>query len=91
MLTTANYSLWEPAMEDYLRAKGMWYWIHADTPDWVSDLRAYRRYAESIDRAVGEIRSHIVRELRSIAMTSDDPETILEAIKAAYGKSSFAT
>jgi hypothetical protein len=50
MLTTANYSLWEPAMEDSLRAKGMWYWIHADTPDRVSDLKAYRHYAESIDR-----------------------------------------
>jgi hypothetical protein len=58
-------------MEDYLCAKGMWYWIHADTPDRVSDLKAYRHYVESIDCAVGEIQSHIVPELRSIAMTSD--------------------
>ena len=32
LLTTANYSLWEPAMQDYLRAKGHWFWIHNPVP-----------------------------------------------------------
>ena len=42
-LTTVNYLLWAPAIEDYLRAKGMWYWIHADTPDRVSDPKGMLR------------------------------------------------
>src|SRR5271169_2370134 len=91
ILTTANYSLWAPAMEDYLRAKGMWYWIHADTPDRVSDPKGWRKYSESRDQAVGEIRRHLSPELRSVALASSNPEMILEAIKAAYGASSFAT
>ena len=90
-LTTANYSLWAPSMEDFLRAKGMWYWIHADTPDRVSDPKGWRKFSESRDQAVGEIRRHVSPELRSITTTSNDPETILELVKAAYGSSSFAT
>ena len=91
ILTTANYSLWAPAMEDYLCAKGMWYWIHADTPDRVSDPKGWCKYSESRDQAVGEIRRHLSPELRSVALASSNPEMILEAIKAAYGASSFAT
>ena len=91
ILTTANYSLWAPAMEDYLRARGMWFWIHADTPDRVSDPKGHRKYLESRDQAVGEIRRHIAPELRSVALNSTDPESILEAIKTTYGASSFAT
>ena len=82
-LTTVNYLLWAPAMEDYFRAKGMWYWIHADTPD--------QKYAEARDQAVGEIHHHISPELHSIAVSSSDPETILEVIQATYGTSSFTT
>ena len=67
-------------MEDYLRAKGMWYWIHADTPDRIADPKGWRKYAEARDQAVGEIRRHIAPELRSIAVSSTDPETILESI-----------
>ena len=55
LLTTANYSLWAPAMEDYLWAKGMWFWIHADTPDRIADPKGWRKYAEARDQAVGEI------------------------------------
>jgi hypothetical protein len=43
------------------------------------------------DSAVGEIRRHLSPELRGIATSSEDPQSILKAIKAAYGKSSFAT
>ena len=78
-------------MEDYLHAKGMWYWIHADTPDRIADPKGWRKYAEARDQAVGEIRHHIAPELRSIAVSSTDPESILESIQAAYGASSFAT
>ena len=78
-------------MEDYLCAKGMWYWIHADTPDRIADPKGWRKYAEARDQAVGEIRCHIAPELRSIAVSSTDPESILESIQAAYGVSSFAT
>ena len=91
LLSTSNYLLWAPAMEDYLHAKGMWYWIHADTPDCIADPKGWRKYAEARDQAVGEIRHHIAPELRSIAVSSTDPETILESIQAAYGASSFAT
>ena len=78
-------------MEDYLCAKGMWYWIHADTPDRIADLKGWRKYAEARDQAVGEIHCHISPELRSIAVSSTDPEMILESIQAVYGASSFAT
>jgi hypothetical protein len=78
-------------MEDYLCAKGMWYWIHADTPDRISDPKGWCKYSESRDQAVGEIQCHLSPELRSVSLASADPETILEAIKAAYGASSFAT
>ena len=78
-------------MEDYLRAKGMWYWIHADTPNRIADLKGWRKYAEARDQAVGEIRRHIAPELRSIAVSSTDPESILESIQAAYGASPQGT
>ena len=55
ILTTANYSLWAPAMEDYLRAKGMWYWIHRLAPDEQLDPKGNRKCLESQDQAVGEI------------------------------------
>ena len=90
-LTTANYLLWAPAMEDYLWAKGMWYWIHADTPDWVLDPKGWQKYAEARDQAVGEIRHHISPELCSITVSTSDPEMILEAIQVMYGASSIAT
>ena len=54
LLTTANFSLWEPAMEDYLRAKGMWYWIHADRPAPLLDPKGWRKWGE-LGEAVGEI------------------------------------
>jgi len=91
ILTTANYSLWAPAMEDYLRAKGMWYWIHRSPPDERTDPKGNRKCLESQDQAVGEIRHHLSPELRSVALASSDPQSILDAIKAAYGASSFAT
>src|SRR4029077_4817048 len=59
ILPTANYSLWAPAMEDYLRAKGMWYWIHRSPPDERSDPKGNRKCLESKDQAVGEIRRHL--------------------------------
>ena len=65
--------------------------IHADTPDRVSDPKGWRKYAETRDQAVGEIRRHISPELRSITVSSSDPEMILEAIQVTYGTSSFAT
>ena len=66
ILTTSNYSLWAPAMEDYLRAKGMWFWIHHRTPNEISDPKGYRKCLESRDQAVGEIRRHLSPELRSV-------------------------
>ena len=90
-LSTANYSLWQPAMEDYLQAKGIWYWIFADTPNWTTEPKDWRKCAEARDQAVGEIRRHLAPELRSISLGSSDPKSILDAIKEAYGKSSFAT
>ena len=55
----------------------------------ISQLERYSTWAR--DSAVGEIRCHISPELQSIATASEDPQVILKAIKAAYGKSSFAT
>jgi len=46
---------------------------------------------EARDQAVGEIRRHLSPELRSVATTSSNPQVILDAIKATYGVSSFAT
>jgi len=46
---------------------------------------------EARDQAVGEIRRHLSPELRSVATTSSDPQVILNAIKATYSVSSFAT
>ena len=42
------------AMEDYLRAKGMWYWIHADRPAQLLDPKGWRKRGE-LGEAVGEI------------------------------------
>jgi hypothetical protein len=78
-------------MEDYLRAKGIWYWIFADTPNRTTEPKDWRKCAEARDQAVGEIRRHLAPELRSISLGSSDPKSILDAIKEAYGKSSFAT
>ena len=91
ILTTANYLLWAPAIEDYLQAKGMWYWIHRSAPDERTNPKGNRKCLESQDQAVGEIRRHLSPELRSVALASSDPQSILDAIKAAYGVSSFAT
>ena len=91
ILTTANYSLWAPAMEDYLRAKAMWYHIHTSPPSVTADAKGYRKCMEARDQAVGEIRRHLSPELRSVATASSDPQAILDAIKATYGVSSFAT
>ena len=46
---------------------------------------------EARDSAVGEIRRHLSPELRSIALGSEDPVTILNTIRDTYGKSNFAT
>jgi len=75
-------------MEDYLRSKSYWYWIHSATPP---DPKLNTKCLLARDSAVGKIRHHISPELRSIATASEDPQVILKAIKAAYGKSSFAT
>ena len=75
-------------MEDYLRSKGYWYWIHSATPP---DPKLNTKCLLARDSAVGEIRRHLSPELRGIATSSEDPQAILKAIKAAYGKSSFAT
>jgi len=64
ILTTANYSLWEPAMEDFLRSKGYWYWIHSATPP---DPKLNTKCLLARDSAVGEIRRHLSPELRGIA------------------------
>src|ERR1700736_4741685 len=72
-------------MEDYLRAKGMWYWIHRSAPDERTDPKGNRKCLESQDQAVGEIQRHLSPELRSVALASSDPQSILDAIKAAYG------
>jgi len=90
LLTTANYSLWELAMQDYLRARGHWFWIHNPVPP-ETDSKTRLKCLVCRDEAVGEIRRHLSAELRSIATASDDPQTILNAIKDEYGKSSFAT
>lgn len=91
LLTTANYSLWEPAIKDYLQSKGMWYWMRADRPSQLSDPKGWRKWEEMRDQAIGVIRSQLSPELRSISLDSEDPQTILQAIKDRYGKSSFAT
>ena len=88
LLTTANYLLWEPAMQDYLHAKGHWFWIHNPVP--ATDPKNWLKYM-SRDEAVGEIRCHITAELQSIATDSEDLQMILNSIKEEYGKSSFAT
>jgi hypothetical protein len=46
---------------------------------------------EARDAAIGEIRWHLSPELRSISLGAKDPLAILDAIKVAYGVSSFAT
>ena len=91
LLTTANYSLWEPAIKDYLQSKGMWYWMRADRPSQLSDPKGWRKWEEMRDQAIGVIRSHLSPELRNVSLDSEDPQTILRAIKDRYGKSSFAT
>ena len=91
LLTTANYSLWADAMEDYLRAKGYWFQIHTPPPTQIADPKGWRKCMEARDSAVGEIRQHLSPELRSVSLSSNDPQAILNAIKAAYGTSSFAT
>src|SRR5580692_9593618 len=70
ILTTANYSLWAPAMEDYLWAKAMWYHIHTSPPSVTVDAKGYRKCMEARDQAVGEIRRHLSPELRSVATAS---------------------
>jgi len=90
-LLTANYSLWSDAMEDYLRSKGYWFQIHTAPPTVATDPKGWRHCMEARDSAVGEIRRHLSPELRSVALGSSDPLLILNAIKAAYGTSSFAT
>ena len=77
-------------MQDYLRSRGHWFWIHNPMP-LETDPKNRLRCRMSRDEAVGEIRRHISAELRSIATASEDPQTILSAIKGEYGKSSFAT
>ena len=75
-------------MQDFLRSKGYWYWIHATTP---TDPKLHTKCLLARDSAVGEIRRHLSPELRGIATASEDPQAILNVIKLAYGKSSFAT
>ena len=75
-------------MEDYLHSKGYWYWIHLATPP---DPKLNTKCLLARDSAVGKIRRHLSPELQGIATSSEDPQAILKAIKAAYGKSSFAT
>jgi hypothetical protein len=75
-------------MQDFLRSKGYWFWIHATTP---TDPKLHTKCLLARDSAVGEIRRHLSPELRGIATTSEDPQAILNAIKLAYGKSSFTT
>jgi hypothetical protein len=77
-------------MQDYLRAKGHWFWIHNPVPP-ATDPKNRLKCMMSRDEAVGEIRRHITAELRSVATDSEDPQTILNSIKEEYGKSSFAT
>ena len=89
LLTTANYSLWADAMEDYLHAKGYWFQIHTPPPTQIADPKGWK-CMEARDSAVGEIRRHLSPELRSVSLSSNDPQAILNAIKAAYGTSSFA-
>jgi hypothetical protein len=88
LLTTVNYSLWEPTMQDFLHSKGYWFWIHATTP---TDPKLHTKCLLARDSAVGEIQHHLSPELRGITTTSEEPQAILNAIKLAYGKSSFTT
>jgi len=71
-----------------MHSKMYWYWIHSATPP---DPKLNTKCLLARVSAVGEIRCHISPELRGIATTSEDPQVILKVIKAAYGKSSFAT
>jgi len=78
-------------MEDYLRAKGLWFYIHlASAPDEGSNPKGYWKYLEAQDQAVGEVRRHLSPELRAAA-TGGDARTMLVALKDAYGKPSFAS
>ena len=72
-------------MQDFLRSKGYWFWIHA-TPD----SKLHTKCLLARDSAVGEIQRHLSPELRGIATASED-QAILNVIKLTYGKSSFAT
>jgi hypothetical protein len=55
------------------------------------DLKGYYKCLEARDSAVGELCRHVSPELRSITLGSEDPKSILKAIKDTYGKSSLAT
>ena len=67
-------------MQDYLRAKGHWFWIHNPVPP-ATDPKNRLKCMMSRDEAVGKIRRHITAELRSIATDAEDPQTILNSIK----------
>ena len=56
-----------------------------------TDPKLHTKCLLARDSAVGEIRRHLSPEPRGIATASEDPQAILNAIKLAYGKSSFAT
>ena len=74
-----------------MRGKGGWYWLNATVPNATVDPKGYRKCMESRDSAVGMIRQFISPELRSTTTTESEPLAILEALKLAYGTSTFAT
>lgn len=78
-------------MEDWLRSKGVWYWLKASDPVESVDAKGYRKCMEARDQAVGEIRRFISPELRSTATSESEPLKILLALKTAYGTLTFAT
>lgn len=53
-------------MEDYLRAKGYWYWIKTSIPP-ETDAKGRRECMQARDQAIGEIRRHLSPELRDSA------------------------
>lgn len=94
LLSTSNYAVWIEAIQDHLQAKGLWYWIHEDAPDIKTEKKEHRQWALARDSACGEIRRHIAPELRATTLADavkSNPKKILDALKAAYGQSSFAT
>lgn len=91
LLTTSNYAQWYPMLEDYLRSKGIWYWLKESLPSKTDDAKGYQECMKACDEAVGEICRHVSLELRGSIATLKEADGILEHLKKTYGNATFST